>query len=251
MAHEQIHDRFRNAVVSALAKVNETATLDHAGLKGRFREVFAADLLKLVTSSDHIVGSGLVVDHTGGTSPEADVVIFDRFHIPAVLYNLSEGLFPIEGVSYYGEVKSRLTKSTLRDCIKKFRSVTALRPLPNAQNGVSFPPRFIFAWSSDLKGQGIEAELERYISLDENALINPAATIICIVGKGYCCAIRTPDGKTAWYKIGPFDGIQEVVNFLGGIANSLVDLRMEKFGIRFGHYIIPFAPSVKLYDVSS
>jgi len=124
MAHDRIHERFRNSVVSALAKVNETAALDHAGLKGRFREVFTADLLKLVTSSDHIVGSGLVVDHTGGTSPEADVVIFDRFHIPAVLYNPSEGLFPIEGVSYYGEVKSKLTKSTLRDCIHKFQSVT-------------------------------------------------------------------------------------------------------------------------------
>jgi hypothetical protein len=249
MAHDQIHERFRNAVVSAIARVRETAALSHAGLKGRFREVFVADLLKLVTSSDYIVGSGLVVDHTGRNSREADVIIFDRFHIPAVLYNPNEGLFPIEGVSYYGEVKSKLTKSTLSDCIQKFQTMTALQPLPNAQNSFFLPPRFIFAWSSDLKGEGIEGELERYISVDEKALADPAATILCIVGKGYCCALRTADGKTAWYKVGSADGTHEVVSFLGGIANSLVDFRMERFGTKFGHYIIPFAVPVKLYDV--
>jgi hypothetical protein len=82
MTHEIIHSRFRNAVTAALAKFEETAKLDHAGLKGRFREIFAKDLLLPILSADFLAGSGLVVDSIGGTSRETDVAIFDRFHIP-------------------------------------------------------------------------------------------------------------------------------------------------------------------------
>src|SRR5207249_1773556 len=152
--------------------------------------------------------------------------VFDKFHVPAVLYSTRDGLFPIEGVTYYGEVKSTLTKASLRDSIQKFQAVQAMSPLPNSQNQIFLSPRFVFAWSSDLAGEGIEGELQRYIDTDEKALMNPAATILCIVGKGYCCAIRTADGKNAWYKIGGSDGVQEVVNFVGGIANSVIELRM-------------------------
>src|SRR5438552_3457995 len=70
---------------------SETARLDHAGLKGHFREIFIADVLRQIMSSDFIAGTGLVVDHVGGTSPEADVIIFDKFHVPAVLYKADEG----------------------------------------------------------------------------------------------------------------------------------------------------------------
>jgi hypothetical protein len=251
MAHPQVQDRFRNSVINALAKFQETAAMNHAGLKGRFREIFASDLLDQVLSKDYVAGSGVVVDHTGGSSPEADVVVFDRFHIPAVLHSTRDGLFPIEGVCYYGEIKSRLTRATLIDSVRKFQDLLALQPLPNAQSQIFWPPRFIFAWSSDLKGAGIEKELHRYISTDNQALANPAATILCVVGKGYCCAIRTPDGKSAWYKVGEVDGVQEVVNFIGGVANSLVDLRMQRFGTKFGRYIIPFAKNVKLHEISA
>jgi hypothetical protein len=249
VAHDQILKGFRNSVTAALAKFRETAEMGHAGLKGRFREIFVKDLLRPVLSNEFLAGSGVVVDHTGLTSREADVIIFDKFHIPAVLYNAEEGLFPIEGTSYYGEVKSKLTTQELHDAVEKFRVVRKFSALPNHQGISVIPPRFLFAWTSDLKGEGIEKELERYIKIDELALVDPAATIICVVGKGYCSAIRTADGKTAWYKIGNADGVQEVVNFIGGVANSLIDLRMQKFGVRFGHYIIPDGVPQKLFEV--
>jgi hypothetical protein len=60
-----------------------------------------------------------------------------------------------------------------------------------------------------------------------------------VVGKGYCYAEPT-QGNVVWYKAaGEADGLQEVVNFIGGIANSLLDFRMKRFGTKFGHYIIP------------
>jgi hypothetical protein len=249
VAHEQILKGFRNSVIAALAKFRETAEMDHAGLKGRFRELFVKDLLRPVLSNEFLAGSGVVVDYTGRTSREADVVIFDKFHIPAVLYNAEEGLFPIEGTYYYGEVKSKLTKNELSDAIEKFRAVRDFSSLPNAQGVGGIPSRFLFAWTSDLKGEGVEKELERYIETDELALIDPAASIICVVGKGYCSALRTPEGKLAWYKLGNADGIQEVVNFIGGVANSLIDFRMQRFGVKFGHYIIPDGVPQKLFDI--
>jgi hypothetical protein len=45
MAYLQVHERFRNSVKNGLEKVQEKAGLDHAGLKVRFREVVAGDLL--------------------------------------------------------------------------------------------------------------------------------------------------------------------------------------------------------------
>jgi hypothetical protein len=249
MAHEQIRTRFRNAVAAALAKFQETADLDHSGLKGRFREIFVSDLLQQIFSSDFFAGSGIVFDHQGRTSRQADVVIFDKFHIPAILYKAKEGYFPVEGAYYVGEIKSRLTKPELLDAIEKFRHVLELLPLQNAQGRRPEPHRFLFAWSSDLKQGGIEEELARYLETDDQALKNPAATVLCVVGKGYCTAIHTPDGKRSWFKIGNADGVQEVVNFIGGIANSLIELRMQRYGAKFGHYIIPDGDAVKLHDI--
>jgi len=238
VTHPQIQDRFRNAVTAAIAKFHETSGMKHAGLKGRFREIFVGEMIKPILSADLIAGSGVVADANGGTSPEADVVIFDKFHIPAVLYNEREGLFPLEGVYYYGEIKSRLTKRELEDAVRKFRAVLAMHPLPNAEGRYWIGPRFLFAWSSDLKGESLQAELARYFEVDENATTRPAATIICIVGKGYCYANPT-EGNVTWHKVGKTDGVQEVVNFIGGVANSLMDFRMKRFGTKFGHYIIP------------
>lgn len=91
MTHPIVQARFRNSVSNAFKKFEETSKLEHAGLKGRFREIFFTDIIRPVLSNEFIAGSGLVIDHLGGTSREADVVIFDKFHIPAVLYKDSEG----------------------------------------------------------------------------------------------------------------------------------------------------------------
>jgi hypothetical protein len=220
--------------------------MDHAGLKGRFREIFVADLLQPVLSSDFLAGSGLVIDSHGGTSSEVDVVVFDKFHVPAVLYKGSDGLFPIEGVYYYGEIKSRLTKPELKDAVEKFRRYRSLNPLPNRQGQKEWGPRFIFAWSSDLKEREIDSELHRYFEVDGAAAVDPAASIICVVGKGYCFFDRRGAEGARWLKVGNADGIQEVVNFIGGIANSIIDFRMQKFGMEFGNYIIPGGPLEKI-----
>jgi len=185
------------------------------------------------------------VDSFGRTSPEADVVIFDKFHVPAVLYSDSKGLFPIEGVYYYGEIKSRLTRGELEDAVRKFRVVRSMQPLPNAQGQTWIGPRFLFAWSSDLKDGGIEEEFARYAELDEVAKTDPAATIICIVGKGYCYCHQDV-GEVTWFKVGAADGIQEVVNFVGGVANSLMEFRLNRFGTKFGNYIIPVGKPARL-----
>ncbi|MHB0785345.1 DUF6602 domain-containing protein [Bradyrhizobium sp. 5.13L] len=145
MTHPQVQERFRNEVAAAVAKFKETAAMSHAGVKGKFREIFVSDLLSRILSSDFIAGSGVVVDAAGGTSQEADVIIFDKFHVPAVLYSERDGLFPIEGVYYYGEVKSRLTKQELRDSVQKFRSLLAMSSLPNVHGQRMIGPRFLFA----------------------------------------------------------------------------------------------------------
>src|SRR5262249_12544431 len=99
-------------------------------------------------------------------------------------------------------------------------------------------PRFLFAWSSDLEGHTIQSELNRYFETDEAAATKPAALVICVVGKGYCYA-DPAEGNVKWYQGAEADGVQEVVNFIGGISNSLAGFRAQRFGVKFGSYIIP------------
>jgi hypothetical protein len=55
MAHPQVHERFRNSVKNGLAKVHETTGLDHAGLRGRFREIVAGDCsVRILARSSHL-----------------------------------------------------------------------------------------------------------------------------------------------------------------------------------------------------
>jgi hypothetical protein len=124
-----------------------------------------------------------------------------------------------------------------------------LNPLLKAKGRKLFSARFLFSWSYDLTGNDIELELERYIDVDDAALTEPACSILCIVGKGYCCVASEAGGNYGWYKVGTSDGLQEVVNLIGGVANSLIGFRTRRFGTTFGPYIIPSVPeAVRVRD---
>ena len=75
------------------------------------------------------VGSGFVIDSTGGTSRQCDVILYERDICPVFSVNDTPGTayYPCEGVIAVGEVKSTLAKKELEDAFKKIASVKQLQ----------------------------------------------------------------------------------------------------------------------------
>lgn len=112
----------------ALSLSDSVRDLEHAGLRGRAREVFAKDLFAPFLSPDIGICTGLAVDSEGKASRQIDVIVYDRTLIPTLLFTGEEGVVPIESVLATVEVKSTLTRHELRGAVENARSVKNLQP---------------------------------------------------------------------------------------------------------------------------
>lgn len=75
------------------------------------------------------VGTGCVIDTTGGTSRQIDVVIYEKDICPVFRPSSSSeaACYPSEGVIAVGEVKSVIGAKELRDSFAKIESVKSLK----------------------------------------------------------------------------------------------------------------------------
>ena len=75
------------------------------------------------------VGSGFVIDSYGGTSRQADIVVYEQDICPVFSINATAETtyYPCEFVIAVGEVKFALDGDSLRDAFKKIASVKELR----------------------------------------------------------------------------------------------------------------------------
>ncbi|MGK9282339.1 hypothetical protein [Sinorhizobium meliloti] len=98
------------------------------------------------------------------------------------------------------------------------------------------PNNVLFAFESDLR-RGADGELARYKAVDhyEAEEREPVLTAFCIVGKGYWYYDRKARG---WGFLPSDERHQEVLAFLGGMANSIPPLMAGKGRPKFGEYLI-------------
>ena len=105
---------------------NITAQIEHKGAKGEGREEIVKRFLKEYLPKSFGIGSGFVIDSTGRSSLQQDIVIYDVAKCP-ILYDLGSQVFPVEGVYAVIEVKSNLNGEELNDSIEKILSVKKLQ----------------------------------------------------------------------------------------------------------------------------
>jgi hypothetical protein len=242
MSNDLIRNEYKNTVRSALVSAKNAGCMGHAGLTGRAREIFVQQMLRPVLPPYVELGSGKIVDSRGHTSAETDVVVFSRQTLPPLLFESGFGVYPAEACVYAIEVKSKLTARELFSTIDKFRRLRALEYLPAtldyAYRSVAGPTPpvipLLFAYDTDLADK---EELERYRELDDEADTNPAVPVFCIVGRGYWWFhAREPAEK--WIKHSPTNEHDEVIELIGGIANTIPDRIVAKGRPRFGEYFI-------------
>ena len=100
------------------------------------------------------------------------------------------------------------------------------------RKGIPRPVTTLLALSSDLSGEG-KSELDRYLEIaQETDNGSSTLTAFCVVGRGYW-----HNGGDGWYYVEPSQEHEEVLDFLGGVVNTLPEILSWKGRVSYGGYI--------------
>lgn len=251
MANQIFRNEIKKEVIAALQSYANIRELDHPGLKGRIREIITSKLLKPILPPGVETGTGKIVDSQGNQLAETDIIIYSRSILPPIVYGHSTGLFPIEACIYSIEVKTTLNATEIKDALKKVNQLSKLKYLDvihpmNFVKPIGRPSLIIpalFAFSSDLEMEA-SSEIDRYRKYDQDADIKPRIPVICIPKRGYWWfKYDEPDKK--WIHHSPTQDFDEIIDFIGGIANTIPRQILEKGIPHYGHYIIQQRPFTK------
>ena len=245
MANEIFRSELKKEIRSALQAYSDASQLDHSGLRGRVREILTEKLLRPILPPGVEIGTGKIVDHLGNLSSETDIVIYSRGVLPPLVYGHATGLFPIEACVYALEVKSVLTATELRSSIERVKRLKTLQylrsfyplnfPAPVGPAASQVIPA-LFAFSSDLNPEG-KTEIERYRECDGSADHSPLIPVICIATHGYWWFKPDEPGRK-WIKHLSTPEHDEIIDFIGGLANTIPIELIKKGQPYYGNYII-------------
>ena len=121
---EQFKDDYVN--LSRHIFVNKDGELIHPGEFGMYREKIIREFLAPFLPTRLGIGSGFIITAANNISTQCDIIIYDREHTP-VIENGEQRFFPVECVVGVIEVKSKLTKSKLKEALIKLSSIKNLR----------------------------------------------------------------------------------------------------------------------------
>ncbi len=113
------------------AQYEVSSTIRHRGEKGRKREHGLAMFLREHLPERYGVATGEIIPYRGAaTSPQCDLIIYDRLTYPIIGKSTAVQQVPYEAVYAVIEVKSKLTSSELKSTEQKF---SAIRSLPRCK----------------------------------------------------------------------------------------------------------------------
>lgn len=202
---------------------NNDSLILHKGVAGSGREGYLAELLSKYLTKNYEITGGLITNSSGAQSNETDLIVYDTNILPPMYIDKIHQMVPIESVKYAFEVKTKLTSTELKTTIQKFSNLQSM----GYRNMT-----VCFAYNTDITGN----ELERYIKLDDNFLVDPPIKCLCVIGKGYYFfyskIIENNRKYCAWFGVESDGENKEVMCLLGGIANTLNELA------KLGNYLL-------------
>jgi hypothetical protein len=105
---------------------SESGKLRHAGEYGMFREAVVRDFLQFIIPKSLAISTGFLITSMGDVSTQCDVVAFDSKITPLYQEGDRQRFFPVESVSFVGEVKSVLSKTDFTKAINKLSKIKYL-----------------------------------------------------------------------------------------------------------------------------
>jgi hypothetical protein len=206
---------FNKELVDELDKGRDTA--DHPTARGDSSELAWREMLEQYLPKRYAASSGFVVDASGDTSQQIDLIVYDRQYSPFIFQDRAKRYIPAESVYAIFEIKQALNKSHIEYAQEKAESVRKLKrtslPVPNVY-GTSKPKElhFIHAgllcfnsdWSPPF-GQPFEKAL--LAGTGEQAINQ-----VCVAQNGY---FEIDDEKQIYH------GAQPVTYFFMRLVNML------------------------------
>lgn len=148
--HEQL------ALLQRLELAEKSIT--HQGKRGDVTEKHFITTLRAYLPKRYAVDSAIVIDSTGRTSDQMDVVIYDPQYTPTLLDQHDHKYVTAEAVYAVMEVKPTVNKGYLDYAGKKAASIRRLKrtsiPIPHA--GGTYPPKPLFEITAGLIAPNIE-----------------------------------------------------------------------------------------------
>jgi hypothetical protein len=222
--HPAYQDLFLARITTAIAAARAAKGITHKLLLGEIRELLIRDLFKPLLPSDIGVTTGQIITHTGQSSTQLDIILYDKRILPPILFQDHSGLIPIESALYIVEVKSTLNATALRETHDAAAMLRSYDLIPGASN--MKPNYTLFALTSDLTDS---SEVDRY---ERMCGADPPLCAICVVGRGYWYW----QGNT-WTSWPPDYELCEVVGFLTGILNTYRTISESRGTPKLGRYL--------------
>ncbi len=97
----------------------------HRGLTGSRKEEVVREFLRTFLPVHLEVSSGELFDSSGAHSGECDVIVSDRSRVPRLLAG-NNRLIPVEGAYCVLEIKTKLDRPELKDCLGKMEKAKSL-----------------------------------------------------------------------------------------------------------------------------
>ena len=163
-----------------------TNHIEHMGLRGSSRENILREYIKQLLPQKSAVGNGIITDVNGTQSKQQDFFVYDAFNSPIFLHMESSCIIPVESVYATVEVKSTLTKETLKQSIENIRSVKQLE-ITVLKNSPFIPAQFnfilgtVFSYTSD---SAIETVVQNVDEICRDIPKEKQPSVICILDKG-------------------------------------------------------------------
>lgn len=102
----------------------------HYGESGSEAEAILQNFLNNHLPKRFSAGSGIVIDTENNISSQTDVIVYDAYNSPVYRKGSNVLILPSDNVASVIEVKSKLSKSELKDAAAKISSVKKLRKTP-------------------------------------------------------------------------------------------------------------------------
>lgn len=186
-----------------------TSHIEHMGVRGASRENVLREYIKQLLPQKYAVGNGVITDVEGTQSKQQDFFVYDSFNSPTFLHMDSSSIVPVESVYATIEIKSTLSKETLRQSIDNIKSVKELK-ITVLKNSFIVPEQYnfilgtIFAYTSD---SAIETIAQNVDNICKNIPKEIQPSIICILDKGLIINVKKdkmnqidiiPSNQTTW-----------------------------------------------------
>jgi hypothetical protein len=228
---EYLINRILADAANVLRRGQLEASIQHPGMRGRFRELLVGGLLDPWLPPYVACGSGMIIDTHDQKRQftQDDIILFDRSLTPPILAAQtlsSEGVFLYNSVLARIEVKSKVTRGDLEQFVRSSIEIASLKH--GVQPGFAGPAFFgafnmLVAFDADAEGAGDpDYHLKRLLEVMRDNRLDPLSGIVsmlCIAPYGFW-KIGTSTGSPAWERLHPAEPERNLAWFLGCVSNS-------------------------------